>query len=94
MQEAPTKKLHKCKHGCGKEGTRGPMNLHELYHCPKLKSGDRQMGTAGKTKKEPDKKCDCDDGGFWSFLSPSDSRHALLLSLGKKKYCTVCEEVI
>lgn len=90
---------HQCKHGCGYEHEkRGPMNLHELYHCPKIKAGttppvqQKKPRTAAATPA-PKLKCDCNDGPTLAYLSKSNPAHVGAIAAGYKKICTECQEV-
>lgn len=99
---------HRCKHGCGYEhAKRGPMNLHELYHCPKVKEASqrpqetrkasetskRSVKVVKKPQKPPESACDCEEGPSSAFLSKSNPAHVGAIAAGYKKYCTECGEV-
>jgi hypothetical protein len=88
---------HKCKHGCGYEHEkRGPMNIHELYHCKKKESSSRGSAAAPAKKQESsagEMNCDCDDGGQWGFLSRTDPQHIAARARGFTKICTECGEI-
>lgn len=92
---------HTCKHGCGYTAAkRGPMNLHELYHCPKIKqqttpAADKPAAKGSKAKPadKPAAKCDCDDGPSYAFLLRNDPVHIAAATKGFKKYCTECGEL-
>jgi hypothetical protein len=90
MNETAT--MHKCKHGCGYEHKkRGAVNLHERYHCPKVK-GDGGSGSASSGSSAA-LKCDCEGGPSLAFMNKADPRFQGALASGYKKICTECLEV-
>jgi hypothetical protein len=76
------------------------MNLHERYHCEKLKSGAAAQEAPAKKQKAKaaaaakSDGCECKEGGSWAFLNGTYGPHARAIAAGYKKYCTECGEVV
>lgn len=86
-----------CKYGCGYTNEhRGAMNLHEKIHCKKKEVSEHQPPSNEKkiNGSAARRYCDCEGEGSWTFLSRTNSSHALAIRSGYKKICTECGEVI
>jgi hypothetical protein len=82
--------MFNCKHGCAYKHThKGAMNLHEKYHCEKLKSETTtNKGSAGAGGA--DRGCE----HVWRLLTPREL--SILKGRGVEEYwevCTKCQDL-